>query len=118
MLESGSDLRPPRLHDLRVNTDPKTLRTQIGRRIGIEENITDPDPRTGRQPLEANLAHAVMLCLQSQNEIASSNTLFHRQGERGIQDALRDTIPYFLGAVPQDPGAQARSAPGCPACLA
>jgi hypothetical protein len=52
--------------------------------------------------LEANLGHAVMLCLQSQNEIASSTTLFHRQGERGIQDALRDTIPYFLGAVPQD----------------
>lgn len=102
MLEFGSDLQPPALRDLRVNTDSKTLRTQIGRRIGIEENITDPDPRTGRQPLEANLAHAVMLCLQSQNEIASSTTLFHRQGERGIPDALRDTIPYFLGAVPQD----------------
>ena len=102
MLEFGSDLQPPAWHDLRVNTDSKTLRAQIGRRIGIEENITDPDPRTGRQPLEANLAHAVMLCLQSQNEIASSTTLFHRQGERGIQDALRDTIPYFLGAVPQD----------------
>jgi Protein of unknown function (DUF3732) len=102
MLEFGSDLQPPALRDLRVNTDSRTLRTQIGRRIGIEENITDPDPRAGRQPLEANLAHAVMLCLQSQNEIASSTTLFHRQGERGIPDALRDTIPYFLGAVPQD----------------
>ena len=43
-----------------------------------------------------------MLCLQSQNEIASSTALFHRQGERGIPDALRDTIPYFLGAVPRD----------------
>lgn len=102
MLEFGSELQPPALHDLRVNADSRTLRTQIGRRIGIEENITDPDPRTGRQPLEANLSHAVMLCLQGQNEIASSTTLFHRQGERGIQDALRDTIPYFLGAVPQD----------------
>jgi Protein of unknown function (DUF3732) len=102
MLEFGSDLQPPALGDLRVNTDSRTLRTQIGRRIGIEENITDPGPRSGRQPLEANLAHAVMLCLQSQNEIASSTVLFHRQGERGVPDALRDTIPYFLGAVPQD----------------
>jgi Protein of unknown function (DUF3732) len=102
MLEFGSALQPPALRDLRVNTDSRTLRTQIGRRIGIEENITDPGPRGGRQPLEANLAHAVMLCLQSQNEIASSTALFHRQGERGIPDALRDTIPYFLGAVPQD----------------
>jgi hypothetical protein len=102
MLEFGSDLQPPGLHDLRVNTDSRTLRTQIGRRIGIEENITDPGSGGGRQPLEANLGHAVMLCLQSQNEIASSTALFHRQGERGIPDALRDTIPYFLGAVPQD----------------
>ena len=102
MLEFGADLQPPGLDDLVVNTDSKTLRTQIGRRIGIEENITDPDPRTSRQPLEANLAHAVMLCLQNQNEISSATALFHRQGERGIADALRDTIPYFLGAVPQD----------------
>jgi len=102
MLEFGTDLQPPACHELRVNTDSRTLRTQIGRRIGIEENITDPGPRAGRQPLEANLAHAVMLCLQSQNEIASSTALFHRQGERGIPDALRDTIPYFLGAVPRD----------------
>jgi hypothetical protein len=102
MLEFGSDLQPPALRDLRVNTDSRTLRTQIGRRIGIEENLTDPGPRTGRQPLEANLGHAAMLCLQSQNEIASSTALFHRQGERGVQDALRDTIPYFLGAVPQN----------------
>ena len=101
MLEFGTDLQPPACHELRVNTDSRTLRTQIGRRIGIEENITDPGPRAGRQPLEANLAHAVLLCLQSQNEIASSTALFHRQGERGIPDALRDTIPYFLGAVPR-----------------
>ena len=102
MLEFGSGLQPPSLRDLKVNTDSRTLRAQIGRRIGIEENVTDPDPRSGRQPLEASLAQAVMLCLQSQNEIASSTALFHRQGERGIQDALRDTIPYFLGAVPQN----------------
>ncbi|WP_169983550.1 DUF3732 domain-containing protein [Microbispora sp. H10836] len=102
MLEFGNDLRqPPALEDLVVNTNAATLRTQIGRRIGIEENITDPRAG-GRAPLEATLAHAVLLCLQSQNEIASSTTLFHRQGERGIADSLRDTIPYFLGAVPQD----------------
>ena len=45
---------------------------------------------------------ATLLCLQGQGEIASPTTLFHRQGERGIPDALRDTNPYFLGAVPRD----------------
>jgi hypothetical protein len=40
--------------------------------------------------------------LQGQSEIANANQLFHRQGEPGIDQALRDTIPYFLGAVPRD----------------
>jgi hypothetical protein len=102
MLEFGSDLQAPPLRALRVNADSRVLRTEIGRRIGIEENVTDPDPRTGRQPLEATLGHAALLCLQSQSEIASPTALFHRQGERGIPDALRDTIPYFLGAVPRN----------------
>jgi len=99
MLEFGSDLQIPPLSALKVNADSRGLRTEIGRRIGIEENVTDPDPRTGRQPLEATLAQAALLCLQGQGEIASPTALFHRQGERGIPDALRDTIPYFLGAV-------------------
>ncbi len=102
MLEFGSGLQAPPLRALKVNADSRVLRTEIGRRIGIEENITDPDPRTGRQPLEATLAHAALLCMQSQSEIASPTALFHRQGERGIPDALRDTIPYFLGAVPRN----------------
>jgi len=89
MLEFGSDLQAPPLRALKVNADSRVLRTEIGRRIGIEENVTDPDPRTGRQPLAATLAHAVLLGLQG-------------QGERGIADALKDTIPYFLGAVPRD----------------
>ena len=40
--------------------------------------------------------------MQGQSEIANANQLFHRQGEPGIDQALRDTIPYFLGAVPRN----------------
>lgn len=43
-----------------------------------------------------------MLCLQGQGEIANPDLLFHRQGEEGMEQTLRDTIPYFLGAVPRD----------------
>jgi hypothetical protein len=102
MLEFGTDLEPLAFADLVVNTDSSALREQLGRRIGIEENLADPGARSLRQPLEANLGHATLLCLQGQNEIANAGALFHRQGERGMEDALRDTIPYFLGAVPRD----------------
>lgn len=103
MLEFGGPELEPRPFDrLEVNTDSTSLREQLGRRIGIEENLHLPAAGSLRQPLEANLGHAALLCLQGQSEIANPAQLFHRQGERGLDDALRDTIPYFLGAVPRD----------------
>lgn len=102
MLEFGNNLDPPSIEDLRANTDTRQLRQQLGRRIGIEENQTEPGPWSLRQGLEANIGHATLLCLQSQSEVASQSAMFHRMGEDGIDQALRDTIPYFLGAVAPD----------------
>jgi hypothetical protein len=102
MLEFGNNLEPPPLEELRANTDTRQLRQQLGRRIGIEENQTEPGPWSLRQGLEANIGHAALLCLQSQSEVASQSAMFHRMGEDGIDQALRDTIPYFLGAVARD----------------
>lgn len=102
MLEFGADIEVPPLEALRANINSRALREQLGRRIGIEENETEPPADSLRRPLEANIGHATLLCLQGQNEIASATTLFHRQGEQGIDQALRDTIPYFLGAVAHD----------------
>ncbi|WP_082943396.1 DUF3732 domain-containing protein [Kocuria sp. ICS0012] len=102
MLEFGVNLEPPPLEALQSNIDTKQLRQQLGRRIDIEENETVPGAGALRHALEANLGHAALLCLQAQSEIASQSVMFHRMGEPGIDQALRDTIPYFLGAVAPD----------------
>ena len=102
MLEFGMNLEPPPLDALRPNIDTRQLRQQLGRRIGIEENETEPGPGSLRQAYEANIGHAALLCLQAQSEVASQSVMFHRMGEDGIDQALRDTIPYFLGAVAPD----------------
>ena len=102
MLEFGTEPRRPQLDALNTNIESRALREQLGRRIGIEENLSEPPAGSLRQPLEANIGHAALLCLQSQNEVASSTTLFHRQGGPGIDQALKDSIPYFLGAVARD----------------
>lgn len=100
MLEFGVELQIPSFSDLLVNADTAAIRDQLGRALGIDENETDP---TGQQPgFEANLGHAVLFCLQRQSEIASRELLFHRQGEEGITRALREVLPYFLGAVAKD----------------
>lgn len=107
MLEfGGPDLTPLSLERLVVNIDSDALREQLGRRIGIEENLTERSPGSLQQPLEANLGHAALLCLQAQSEVANQSLLFHRQGEPFVEQALRDTLPYFLGAVPRDQALQ------------
>jgi hypothetical protein len=102
MLEFGSELEALDFGSLTVNADTASLREQLGRRIGIDENLHEPKFGSLRRPVEANIGHAAFLCLQGQGEIANPDLLFHRQGERGIDQTLRDTIPYFLGAVPSD----------------
>jgi hypothetical protein len=102
MLELGTDLEIPDAEALQVNADADTVREQLGRLIGIGENRHEPEAGSLRHPLEAHLGHALFLCFQRQGEIANRDLLFHRQGEEGISGALRDTLPYFLGAVPAD----------------
>jgi len=102
MLEFGADLELLPFDRLTVNSDTRALREQIGRHLGIEENLSDPGEFSARSSLEANLGHAALLSLQGQVEIANRNQLFHRQSEPGIEQAIKDTLPYFLGAVPRD----------------
>lgn len=93
--------------DLRENADTASVRRQLGRRIGIAENVIESSGGgVGQTPFEAHLGHAAWLCLQDQDEIASRHLLFHRQGESAIEQHLKDTIPYFLGAVPADAAAK------------
>jgi hypothetical protein len=103
MLEFGNEsLDLFAVEELEVNADSNAIREQLGRRIGIVENLVEPAGGSSRSAYEAHLGHAAWLCFQDQDEIANRVHLFHRQGEDGHSQALKDTIPYFLGAVPAD----------------
>ncbi|MCX4757848.1 DUF3732 domain-containing protein [Kitasatospora purpeofusca] len=101
-LRFGTALEPLELGELEADMDSSAIREQLGRRIGIEENLHEPPAGAVRSAVEAHLGHATLLCLQRQSEIANRNLLFHRQGEQGMAQTLKDTLPYFLGAVPRD----------------
>ncbi|MFJ1709378.1 DUF3732 domain-containing protein [Kitasatospora sp. NPDC088346] len=107
MLEIGADLEAPELADLRINADSTQIRQQLGRRIGIGDPLAQAAPGSLASPLSANLGHAALLCLQNQDEVASKRGLFHRQNDdAAIRNALKATLPYFLGAVPEDQAAR------------
>jgi hypothetical protein len=102
MITLGAQITIPALDDLAVNADADSLREHLSALIGIDENLHVPEGMSTRQPLAAHIGHAVLLCLQGQSEIGNRNLLFHRQGEPQMAQTIKDTLPYFLGAVPAD----------------
>jgi phage shock protein A len=78
------------------------LRARLSSILGIAENVYTPEPGATRRPLEASASQAIFFCLQAQDEIASRRFLFHRQGEEHIPSAIKDTLPYFVGAMAED----------------
>ncbi len=93
--------KPPIYTELRSVIPVNELEKLITRFAGISENEHRPISGT-RRPLRANISHALFLCFQKQDEIASRERLFHRQGEPFIPQAIKDTLPYFLGAIDQE----------------
>ncbi len=97
----GSELEIPAYESLVKNTTVNMLNKFLGAAIGISENEHRPAMPT-RDPLEAKFRHAILFSFQDQNDIDSRQRLFHRQGEDFIGQAIKDTLPYFLGAIDED----------------
>ncbi len=95
----GTEIVIPTGDALRQTTNLEGLRSQLASWTGITSyRHTPPDGQT-RNHLVASIRHAVALCLQSQNEIAQQKWLFHGANDRDKAQAIKDTLPYFLGAV-------------------
>ena len=100
-MDRGSVIDTPPEFALFKNTTVSAVETFLGAAIGISENEHRP-PTPTREPLEANFRHALLFSFQDRNDIDSKQRLFHRQGEDFISQAIKDTLPYFLGAVDED----------------
>ena len=70
--------------------------------IGIEDTLQQSPVETGRDPMRATLRNALAYAFQRQYEIANPKALFSGQGDTYVKNAIRDTLPYFLGAVDHD----------------
>jgi len=91
----------PKLDELEKTTTATSLSTFITQYAGIVENVHRPTTGT-RAQLSANIKHAVWLCFQPQGTVATKDQLFHRMNEQHLPQALKDTLPYFLGAVDEE----------------
>jgi hypothetical protein len=88
----------PSLDELVVNTSASEVRDYMGGLLGIEDNLNEPPIGQTRRPLAATFVHSLYYCFQGQGEVANPDILFHRQNREWQPQAIRDTLPYFLGA--------------------
>jgi hypothetical protein len=101
-VEVGESVTPPPMDRLVANTNPDALNEYLTRMMGISPNLHIPPEGQTREPLQATLRHAKAFAFQYQDEIANKDHLFHGQHDNWVEQAIKDTLPYFLGAVPED----------------
>lgn len=66
---------------------------------GIRDNTHEPPAGQTRAVLSATVRHALAYCFQPQDEIIRRQQLFHAAADNFVAQAIKDTLPYFLGAV-------------------
>lgn len=103
-LEVGDDLRLPEFGELRRMRNVDQLNDFLTEQVGIRGNEHVPADGHSRLPLRANIKHARLLLYQPMDRIASKSLMFYRQEEANGQmtQAIKDTLPYFLGATADD----------------
>lgn len=92
----------PQNDQLRQTINTETLEGLLATYAGIGFNRHEPPPDQTRPPLKAGISHALIYCFQHQAEIVNNRFLFHKQSEQFLPQAIKDTMPYFLGAVNDD----------------
>lgn len=107
-LQMRSELRPPRLDELQINTNDEGLIRQLSGMLRMSLNLSTPGEFDTRDAFEATIDHTKFYLFQEQGEIANRAFLFHRQNEQFLPQAIKDSLPYLLGAEPEDRLALAR----------
>lgn len=101
-LAMGQEVEAAAFRDLTGNFGVDGIEKLLTTSVGIAENVTTIPEGQTRLPLRANIKHALMFCLQDQDEIDSRKVLFHRQSEPFLPQTIKDVLPYFLGAIDED----------------
>jgi len=101
-IEVGDQVDLPDARGLRQTTNTKGLGALLTSWTGIHDNLHEPPAGQKRAPLSANVRHALALCFQPQDEIIRRRQLFHGAADHFFAQGIRDTLPYFLGAVDDD----------------
>lgn len=91
----------PELETIQNNSDIGTLKDFFTKKLFIAEFTNTPTTGT-RDPLTVNFKHSRFYSYQPQDLIAQRNFLFYNQSDNFVAQSIKDTLPYFLGAIRED----------------
>ncbi|HXR31726.1 MAG TPA: DUF3732 domain-containing protein [Solirubrobacterales bacterium] len=104
-----ADPEPPGVGDLAVNTSASALREELSSFARFADFRFDPPEDAARSPLRLHIAHVLPVAMQDEEDIDSKTRLFHRGQDREVMQALRDAMPYLVGAADEEaPALRAR----------
>lgn len=98
----GAALDMPEADQLAASTNIDAVVALLTEAVGIGLNVHEPPAGQTRAPIVAKLNHALAFVFQPQNEVVQPAFLFHRQADNWVAQSIKDTLPYFLGAVSDD----------------
>lgn len=99
ILHGTAEFVPPDFSDLQVNASVDVIKEELDRRLGIED-FKLPD-RQGDDSSEVGIScrQGFFYCFQAQHEVANPTVLFHRQQELGVNQVIKRSFPYYMGAA-------------------
>lgn len=99
---AATEVAIPEPGDLQQTTNVGAATRLLTAAAGIGANVHEPPSGQTRRPLSANIRHALAFVFQPQDEIIRRQHLFHKQNDNWVAQAIKDTLPYFLGAVDEE----------------
>lgn len=100
-IQEGNFATYPAFEDIIVNSNIENLKIYLSQKIGISDNLQITESGT-RAPLIVNFKHTRPYCFQPQTLIDQRDLLFYGQEDGFEATAIKDSMPYFLGAIQED----------------
>lgn len=98
----GGESPFPEFSQLSANANLSALKDFLSECAGIELNEHVPPKGQSRPPLRATIDHTKFYLFQQQSRLSDKSLLFYRQEEPWASNTIKDTLPFFLGAVGDD----------------
>jgi len=95
----GDEVAIPEFKELKQNLNTEILASKLASIVGIEEYTHQAENLT-RPELPVTFKHSRFYSFQPQTDIDQRDFLFYNQKKNAwTEQAMKDTLPYFLGAI-------------------